>query len=84
MKLENDARPIESITTSGDAYWCAGHNNVTAIKLYFEDGQMARVPWLAVFVQNQIAHRVNMALVESIGYEIQSCTCNLTPCECPF
>lgn len=68
-KIANDLRPIQSVAMPGGGGWAVGRENVTKIELYFENGQMAEVPWLAIYEEDVIAFRVNCAAVEYIGYD---------------
>jgi hypothetical protein len=43
-----------------------GRNGVEKITVVMEDGQMARVPWFAVWKNGKIAMKHNGALVESV------------------
>ena len=73
MKIEADPRPIQSVTMPGEGslgWWAVGRENITKIELYFENGQMAEVPWLAIYEGNAIAFRINCAAVAYICYDV--------------
>lgn len=76
--IKNDVRPIQSVLTMGGAipagWWAVGRMNVTKIEPYFENGQMAVVPWLAIYEGDVITVRINGAAVEHISYDAR------TPC----
>ena len=61
-----DPRPIVQVIAAGGRI--VGPHGVTKIVPYSEDGQMAGVPWLAVYRDEVIIMRVNCATVESIHY----------------
>lgn len=70
--LWSDLRPIQSITTIGGdgRRWRVGDLGITKIEPYSENGQGAKVPWLAIYKGDSIAIRVNCAAVEFIRYDI--------------
>lgn len=68
MNLASDTRPIQSVTTQREYYFCVGREGVTEIKLCFENGQGAEVPWFAVYESDKITARINGAFVEYISY----------------
>lgn len=72
--LLNDGRPIESAWThmaveDGDLGATVGHNGVTKIVPYTENGQMAAVVWLAVYAGDTIWKRLNAAHMAEITYK---------------
>lgn len=71
-KIVDDLRPIQSVVTLGGEageWWAVGRGNTTRIEAYHENGQMALVPWLAIYEGDEIVFRVNGAAVEYIGYD---------------
>ncbi len=70
MKLENDSRPIQLVVTPGEggSFWRVGHKGITKIETYFENGQMALIPWIAVYEGDSVKFRINCASVEYIAY----------------
>jgi len=55
-----DARPITSIVwADGNAIIKAGTDGVTKIVAYTECGQMAHVPWLAVYKGDEVYCRLD-------------------------
>ena len=71
VRMKDDARPIQPLTIAGEggAWWAVGRDGITKIEVYLENGQMAQVPWLAVYRGDSIATRVNCAAVEWIDYK---------------
>jgi hypothetical protein len=69
--LSSDERPIKGIyfPAEGHAGWTVGHAGCTRIVAYDENGSMAHVPWLAVFVGDQISTRVPAEQV-SVHYDV--------------
>jgi len=58
--LTEDNRPIDLIylpQAPEEEFYCVGHDGVTRIEVYDDNGQMARVPWLAVFKGEEVAMR---------------------------
>jgi len=60
--LHDDERTINSIgSVTSPEHWgwhVGGPSGTTRIEVYFEPGQMTRVPWFAVYVGNEIRWRV--------------------------
>lgn len=58
-KLVDDPTPIRSITllSDGTVCWTVGQEDVTAIRVYAEDGGPAPIPWLAVYKRKKIVYR---------------------------
>lgn len=69
--LVNDTRLIQFVTTAGDGgeFMAVGKEGITKIAPYTENGQMAAVPWLAIYKGDDIIVRVNCAAVEYIFYD---------------
>ena len=75
VSMIDDPRPIGSISwgeTYGDAWWKVGHKyrektpcghtgEITKILVYYEAGQFGHVPWVAVFVGEEIIVRADCA-----------------------
>lgn len=58
--LSSDERPIKAIYWPGENEpgWIVGESGCTRIVAYDENGSMANVPWLAVFVGDHLRMRV--------------------------
>jgi len=72
VQMPHDTRPICCIIGDPvDGVWeKVGKDGVTAITGYYESGQMAAVPWCAVWVGDDLKARVNAALLSEILYAI--------------
>ena len=59
-ELTQDTRPIKSIYFIGENAegYVVGYADVTKIEPYSEYGQTSMVPWIAVFIGNEISMRV--------------------------
>jgi len=70
-KMNEDARPIKSLHWHDAEGSCVvvGSNGVTAIRHYYENGQLAGVPWFAIYFGDEIGSRVNGMYVDSVVYE---------------
>ena len=51
-------------------YHGVGRNAVEKITVEYACGQMAEVPWFAVWRHGKVWRRVNAALVEEVAYEV--------------
>ena len=69
-ELPQDERRIKGLFWSGEGepQITVGTSRVTEIVAYYECGQMAGVPWFAVFRGDGITGRYNAAKVESMIY----------------
>ena len=56
-EMSKDSRPIYSAIGDNGRY-IVGSLGVTKIEAYDENGEMAYVPWLAVFQGDELAYRV--------------------------
>ncbi len=59
--LTRDERPIRGVYEFGgddETGWTVGRAGVTKIEAYDENGEMAMVPWLAVYIDNHICVRI--------------------------
>lgn len=63
---------IKSVCTIGENFklWNVGERGITKIIPYREAGQMAHVPWLAIYRGDNIVLRVNCIAVEFIEYDV--------------
>lgn len=73
MNATGDKRPISSLVidyTQRVPDWnpAVGLNGVTKIATYDEYGEMAHVPWFAIYVDDKIVWRVNGRYVVEIYY----------------
>jgi hypothetical protein len=62
--MHQDKREIESVwvaTASEEGFWKVGSCGITKIEIYLEDGQMAGVPWCAIYHGDEIKNRFDMA-----------------------
>jgi len=62
--IVQDKREIESVwvvTNNEEGYWKVGSSGITKIEIYEESGQMAPVPWCAVYKGDDIVCRFDMA-----------------------
>jgi hypothetical protein len=71
--LTKETRTISSLAIDYNqrvADWnpSLGANGVTKIEAYDEVGQMAYVPWFAIYVGNEIVRRVNAVYVVEVVY----------------
>lgn len=48
-KIEDHQIPIKGIIFESGEFYEVGHQGITAITPYFENGEMSQVTWLAVF-----------------------------------
>ena len=71
-RIIDDRRRIiaveDSPVTEGGDGWVVGQRGVTAIIAYGEPGQVALVPWMAIFRGDHLAHRCPAA-GHSITYD---------------
>lgn len=51
-----------------DDYFRVGEGGTTKIVVVMENGQMAGVPWFAVFAGDKLRGKFNAALVNSVEY----------------
>ena len=58
--LLEDTREIEGVYRDG-SWWAVGIDGCTSIIAYPEMGQMAHVPWFAIFNGDDIVKRVDAA-----------------------
>lgn len=60
-KLLEDNRKIISIHSNTETafYATVGDDNITKIEVYPEKGQMAEVPWFAIYAGDEIVGRVD-------------------------
>ncbi|WP_419797279.1 MAG: hypothetical protein ACNI26_13220 [Terasakiella sp.] len=63
--LEDD-RPILAAYFSEEDYSKVGECGVTKIIAYGENGHMATIPWLAVYIGDDIARRIPAQMVEIV------------------
>jgi hypothetical protein len=64
-----DHRTISRICFAEGECYTVRRFGITRIEAYQEPGQSAYVPWFAVYKENEIAYRVNGALVAIVRYE---------------
>ncbi len=64
-KVLDDSRPIVEISMPGvdGDFWTVGKGGVTAIVAYGETGQMAYVPWFAVYKGEHLMMRIDASHV---------------------
>ncbi len=56
--MVRDDRPIDSVFWGdGDKCFVVGHESVSKIVAYYENGQMAGVPWFAIYVGDVLVAR---------------------------
>jgi hypothetical protein len=69
--LVDDEREIESIWFPGDTggSYSVGRGDIEKIVTYYENGQMAMVPWFAVFRNGKLSQRINAATVMTVNYK---------------
>jgi len=69
-RIFEDERPIKSILWSGpeEAHYRVGVGGVEKIEAYQESGDMAYVTWFAVWINGEIANRVNAAYIDTVSY----------------
>lgn len=68
-KLIDDERPILSAWgVDMQTGATVGQRSVSAIKPYEENGQMAAVTWLAVYVDDEVVARLNIGQMTEIRY----------------
>ena len=64
---QGDERIKAIYFTNGDVMRVGG--DITKIKVIMENGQMAGVPWLAIYGGEKVKSKFNAALVEGVEYE---------------
>ena len=69
--IEQDGREvweIDSCTESG-VFYCVGRGRTTRIEAYLEDGEMAGVPWFAVWEGKHLCARVRAGAITEVRYK---------------
>lgn len=56
---EIDEVILRSLDSADDTSFKVGRNGITEIKQYFENGQMAAVPWFAIYKGENIFTRMD-------------------------
>jgi hypothetical protein len=60
--LAQDQREIKSVENHAGCLLCrVGTNDITKIEVYDEHGQMAMIPWLAIYQNDKIIARMDAA-----------------------
>jgi len=68
-ELPQDKRPITAITYDDGSWTKVGEAGVTTIQGYYESGQMAAIPWLAVYVGEEMVSRIPATAVIGVHYD---------------
>jgi hypothetical protein len=71
LPMAGDDRPIKSVWWDDDygSQIEVGRQGVTRIESYHEPGQMALVPWIAVYKGDYLEQRINPASLGGVVYE---------------
>lgn len=68
ISFEQGDERVQAIYFPNDEVIRVGEVRVTKIKVVMENGQMAGVPWLAVYEGEKVTAKYNAALLEGVGY----------------
>ena len=69
IRMIDDTREIADIF-DGEAFWrVGGSSGITKIEVYEENGEMAAVPWFALWAGDAIKCRINAARITGISYK---------------
>jgi hypothetical protein len=67
-RVMEDDRPIDCISLNPEGFFKVGVLGTEKIEAYGEAGEMAQVPWFAVWKDGVISQRVNGKYVDCVTY----------------
>lgn len=68
-KIVDDQRKIKSIWFEQHGGFEAGKDEITEIKAYWDNGELAPIPWFAVLSGDKVIKRVNAKFIALIEYQ---------------
>ena len=63
-----DGQEVQGIFWPNEGWCKVGQNGVEKITVVMECGQMARVPWFAVWINGKINDKYNGAMLEGVSF----------------